>query len=100
MESTSGWQQFLELCAVSIKQNNFDVLMQVLLTPEEKDQLSTRVLLIQQLLAGEKSQREIAQDLQVSISKITRGSNELKRSDAATIAFLKEQLLGSGTAQD
>ena len=93
MESTNGWHQFLELAAASVKCNNFDALMQVLLTAEEKDQLSTRVLLIQQLLSGKKSQREIAQELKISISKITRGSNELKRSDAAMVTFLKERLL-------
>ena len=93
MDSTNGWHQFLELSAASIKCNNFDALMQVLLTAEEKEQLSTRVLLLQQLLAGKKSQREIAQELKISISKITRGSNELKRSDAAMHTFLKEHLL-------
>ncbi len=93
MKSIEGWQQFSELCIASIKKNNFDAVMQFLLTPEEKEQLATRVLLIQQLLAGEKSQREIAHDLKISISKITRGSNELKRSDKAIITFLRKNLL-------
>ena len=93
MESPAGWQRFIELCATSMHHGNFNELMQVLLTPEEKEQLSTRVLLMQQLLEAKKSQRKIAQDLQVSISKITRGSNELKRSSPATLTFLKETLV-------
>ena len=35
---------------------------------------------------------DIAQDLQVSIAKITRGSNELKRMSSQLITFLKENI--------
>jgi len=90
--SFNGWQEFIDLCKSSIKANNFDELMQVLLTLEEKEQFSTRVLLLQQLLQAEKSQREIAKDLHISISKITRGSNELKRSSTMMLDFLKDNL--------
>lgn len=58
------------------------------LTAEEISDLSRRVLIIKALLAGKKSQRDIAKELNVSIAKITRGSNELKRSNKKIIDFL------------
>ena len=48
------------------------------LTLEEKKDLALRLLLVRALLDEELTQREIAQELGVSIAKITRGSNALK----------------------
>jgi TrpR family trp operon transcriptional repressor len=42
-------------------------------------------------LARKKPQRQIAADLQVSIAKITRGSNELKRMKESFLEFLKSK---------
>ena len=67
-------------------------LFDLLLTPEEKESLALRCLIIEELLKQKKTQRDIAKDLQVSIAKITRGSNELKRMPDKLIAFLKEQV--------
>lgn len=92
MHYSTGWQKFVELSEAAIATGNFDELLDVLLTIEEKEQLATRVLLIQELMVGEKSQREIAEHLNISIAKITRGSNELKRSSTAIVDFLQANL--------
>lgn len=82
-----GWQSFLRLCHAQRTHADLIQFFDLFLTDEEKENLATRVLLIQALLAGELSQREIAKQLHVSIAKITRGSNMLKRMDKA---FLKK----------
>ena len=59
-------------------------------TMEEKKDFATRYLIIKTLLKNEKPQRQIAKELHVSISKITRGSNELKRMDPALLDYLRD----------
>ena len=52
-----------------------------------------RYSIIHELIKQEKTQREIAKELNVSIAKISRGSNELKRIDKKLLTYLKEKLL-------
>ena len=92
MQNKKGWQLFLKLCASASKKGNLEQLLQFLLTDEEVAQLEKRVLLTQALLAEEATQREIAKNLQVSISKITRGSNSLNHIDTDLKKFLRTQL--------
>jgi TrpR family transcriptional regulator, trp operon repressor len=92
MQDNPGWELFLKLCTTATKKGNLEQLLIFLLTDEEVAQLEKRVLLVQALLAETASQREIAKDLQVSISKITRGSNSLKHIDADLKKFLCVQL--------
>lgn len=54
-------------------------LFDLFFTEEEKEALATRALIIDALLEAKQTQRDIAETLKVSISKITRGSNMLKR---------------------
>lgn len=74
-----GWRCFLELCLGAEDEKMLSELFDLLLTPEEKSSLETRCLIVKALLDQQKTQRQIASELQVSIAKITRGSNELKR---------------------
>lgn len=90
----AGWRHFLQLCLAAKDEKSLSVLYDLLLTPEEKESLATRCLIIKELLAQDKTQREIAKDLQVSIAKITRGSNELKRISTKLKHYLHSQLLG------
>lgn len=62
-------------------------LLHDLLTPQEMESLSERWQLIQQLDAGT-PQRDIAADLGVSISKITRGSRMLQQGSGGFRYFL------------
>lgn len=73
-----GWKLFLELCCKAKSEKAIDELFWLLLTPEEREDIKTRVLIVRELIKGKKPQRQIARDLGVSIAKITRGSNSLK----------------------
>ena len=53
-------------------------LLDLFLTFEEKETLSSRFVIIKALFEGELTQREIAETHKVSIAQITRGSNALK----------------------
>jgi TrpR family transcriptional regulator, trp operon repressor len=74
-----GWRQFIKLCLMSKDEKILSSVLEFFLTHEEKENLGMRYLIIKELMAQEKPQRQIAQDLNVSIANITRGSNELKR---------------------
>ena len=67
-------------------------LLEFFLTPEEKSDLELRVILIKALLEGKMTQRQIASEYNISIAKITRGSNELKRIDPKLLTYLKQHL--------
>ena len=74
-----GWRCFLNWCSATQDKALLTKLFDCLLTPEEKESIETRCLIVQALLDQEKPQRQISEDLKVSIAKITRGSNQLKR---------------------
>lgn len=86
-----GWSCFLELCSKAQSMKILPELLDLLLTPEERSSLATRCLVIQLLMDHKKTQRQISQELNVSIAKITRGSNELKRISKKLQKFLQEQ---------
>jgi TrpR family trp operon transcriptional repressor len=88
MSASNGWNQFLTLCRATESTQQLDQLFSLLFTLEEKDQLAMRVQLVKELLKGEKTQRQISQDLKISIAKITRGSNALKTVDESLKAFI------------
>ena len=87
-----GWHDFLLLCSKAKSLEELDALFNFFFTIEEKESLTTRYLIVQALLRGEDSQREIAQNLKVSISKITRGSNALKTISSQLKSFLKKEM--------
>ncbi len=82
---------FLKLCVAAEQENILSELLELLLTPEERNDIETRCLIIKALLQQEKPQRQISDDLNVSIAKITRGSNELKRISSRLKYFLIKQ---------
>ena len=87
MES-EGWRCFLDWCANAQDQDLLTEFFDCLLTPEEKDSIGMRCLIIRALLDKQQTQRQISETLQVSIAKITRGSNQLKRISPALKAYL------------
>jgi TrpR family trp operon transcriptional repressor len=94
MESYSeeaGWDEFLALCLRAKSVKVLDKLFSLYLTQKEQQSVAMRDLIIRELLKGEKTQREMAKTLRVSIAKITRGSNSLKLIDED----LKQLLKGS-----
>ncbi len=87
-----GWQCFLDLCLETKDLKHLAPLFDLLLTEEEKESLAMRCMIIKELLSRDKTQRQIAVDLNVSIAKITRGSNELKRVKASFLDYVKKKL--------
>lgn len=85
-----GWQQFVMLCKETRDDKRLFALLDLFLTAEERDDLATRYLIVKELISGKKTQRQIAKDLNVSIAKITRGSNELKRMNPQIIQYLQK----------
>lgn len=74
----TGWQEFLRLCVQMQTTEELEKLFELFLTYEEKNDLAKRFLIVQALLENKMPQREMAKSLNVSIAKITRGSNQLK----------------------
>ncbi len=91
----NGWDSFLDLCKSAENNTILTELFELLLTPEEKSSIETRCLIVQALLEQKKAQRQISSELHVSIAKITRGSNELKRISAQLKQFLQKKLLNT-----
>ena len=58
-----------------------------LLTPAEADEMAKRWALVKELSTG-MAQRKIAEELGLSLCKITRGSRELKKEGSAFRALL------------
>ena len=65
------------------------ILLEDILTPQELVSVAERWQLVQQLAKG-KPQRDIADDLGLSISKITRGSRMLQHGSGGFAHFLKK----------
>lgn len=89
------WALLIELCRSVENDHAFSELLDFLFTPEEKSRICHRIMLVKALLAGELTQREIAETYHISIAKITRGSNNLKRISPRLKAQLQSVLLGS-----
>jgi TrpR family trp operon transcriptional repressor len=88
-----GWRQFIELCRHVQTDEALEELFDLLLTLEEQEQLATRVELLKALLKGDKPQRLIAEELKISIAKMSRGSNALKIIKPSLRRYLIEELL-------
>ena len=87
-----GWRYFLKLCMGTKDEAVLSELFELLFTHEEKTGMDTRCLIIKELLDKQKNQRQMSADLNVSIAKITRGSNELKRRSPALLRYLQDNL--------
>ena len=66
-----------------------ELLLEDILTPQELESLTERWQLVQELYRGT-PQREIADKLTISISKITRGSRMLQFGEGGFVHFLKK----------
>jgi TrpR family trp operon transcriptional repressor len=92
MKKIKGWLPFIELCSKIGSVEEFERFFDLFLTIEEKHILASRYLIIKALFEKQLPQREIAKIFGVSIAQINRGSNALKRIDAKTEKFLKNNV--------
>jgi TrpR family trp operon transcriptional repressor len=86
------WKDFAKFCCKLKSEKELENLFDLFFTLEEKELLASRYVIIQALLKGKLSQREIAEACNVSISQITRGSNALKIIDPKLKSFLESEL--------
>ena len=86
------WRRFLALTGRIKNPEKLGEYFDLFLTFEEREALAKRYLIIKGLLEGEKNQRDMSRDFEVSISKITRGSNSLKTISEELRAFLQEAM--------
>lgn len=78
LERNKDWESFLGLFLQIEDKNTVNMLFNLFLTMNEKDMMIDRYLLVKSLLEGNLTQREIAEKLHLSISKITSGSKAVQ----------------------
>lgn len=77
-KSDAAWNEFIQQCIGFDKIEDLSTFFNVVLTISEREEIPKRLQIFKELLKGEKTQREIASDLSVSIANITRASNIIK----------------------
>ena len=83
-----SFDELTQVLAATSDQNLLKAFLTSLLTPSERLDIAARWELVNRIDLGE-TQRRVAQELGVSLCKITRGSKELKKPDSAFKAMLR-----------
>lgn len=86
------WAKFVKITA-SQNTEDLKLWLDVILTQAEKSDIADRIQILEGLLKDRLSQRDLAAQLEVSISKITRGSNALRSMSQKELKHLKDLLL-------
>ena len=88
-----NWQQLMDLVKTAVEKDQHELLLTMMMTPDERDALVARVNILCELMKGDMSQRQVSQMLGVGVATITRGSNELKAKSEQEKAAIAELLL-------
>ena len=83
-----AFDELTRVLAATGDRNLVKAFLASLLTPSERLDIAARWELVNRINLGE-TQRHVAQELGVSLCKITRGSKELKKPDSAFKAMLR-----------
>ena len=86
----TGFCGFIQLCLALKNAEQAEEFFDLFMTPQDKQDFAARFLIVKELLKNGKSQRDMAADLNVSIAKITRGSNSLKKCSKELTEFIKQ----------
>ena len=88
-----NWQQRMDLVKTAAEKDQHELLLTMMMIPDERDALVARVNILCELMKGDMSQRQVSQMLGVGVATITRGSNELKAKSEQEKAAIAELLL-------
>ncbi|MEZ9267178.1 trp operon repressor [Vibrio splendidus] len=88
-----NWQQLMDLVKTAAGKDQHELLLTMMMTPDERDALVARVNILCELMKGDMSQRQVSQMLGVGVATITRGSNELKAKSEQEKAAIADLLL-------
>ncbi|OEF87155.1 trp operon repressor [Vibrio splendidus] len=90
-----NWQQLMDLVKTAVEKDQHELLLTMMMTPDERDALVARINIFCELMKGDMSQRQVSQMLGVGVATITRGSNELKAKSEQEKAVIADLLLKS-----
>lgn len=88
-----NWQQLMDLVKTAVEKDQHELLLTMMMTPDERDALVARINIFCELMKGEMSQRQVSQMLGVGVATITRGSNELKAKSEQEKTVIADLLL-------
>lgn len=91
-EKNEEWSKLVKLFTNVKSEELMDQLLHLFLTINEREFVLDRYNIIKALLTTDLPQRTIAEELGVSIAKITAGSNELKRTPQELKDFCIKQM--------
>lgn len=72
------WHDFVEKCSKFSSVDELNKFFEIFLTISEREEFAKRYSIIVELLNNNKTQRELARDLKVSIANVSRGANVIK----------------------
>ncbi|ANP77449.1 trp operon repressor [Vibrio sp. 10N.222.51.C8] len=88
-----NWQQLMDLVKTAVEKDQHELLLTMMMTPDERDALVARINIFCELMKGDMSQRQVSQMLGVGVATITRGSNELKAKSEQEKVVIADLLL-------